>query len=112
MTICHYIQSHLIFPLLFFAACVHLRRYMWDKCTDCEIGGEEPLDGKWNGDLCPATYNAWLDLSGNPRGTEADIVETSTSELSCGCIYLVYKKDTTNNLILCVSRACYYTYSK
>ncbi|CAN0254059.1 unnamed protein product [Pylaiella littoralis] len=59
--------------------------YLWGKCTDCDIdGGTPPEDGSWetwDGDACPATYDTWLDLSGEPDGTVAKIVETDTGTI-------------------------------
>lgn len=55
---------------------------MWGKCTNCVIGDPDSLDGTWKSDVCPATYSVWLDLTGEPDGTVANIVETSTGEVS------------------------------
>ncbi|CAM9616745.1 unnamed protein product [Scytosiphon promiscuus] len=62
--------------------------YLWGKCVNCVVGGEEPRDGTWDGDACPAAYDAWLQLSGEPAGTVADIIETESPE----CIHWAYDK--------------------
>ncbi|CAM9833263.1 unnamed protein product [Scytosiphon promiscuus] len=64
--------------------------YMWDKCTNCVIGDPEPLDGSWKPDECPSVYSTWLDLSGEPDGTVANIVETDSAGLTGECVHWDY----------------------